>query len=61
MKSKILTLNDISVELNNKKSQAKILDSISLDIYKSEILGLIEECISSPLFLINIEASAIFI
>ncbi len=41
MKSKILTLNDISVKLNNKKSQAKILDSVSLDIYKSEILGLI--------------------
>lgn len=41
MKSKTLTINNISIELENDKSKTKILDSITLDVFQSEILGLI--------------------
>ena len=41
MKSKILMIKNISIELDKNKSQTKILDSVSFDIFESEILGLI--------------------
>ena len=41
MKSKILTIEKLSLKLSGDKSQKKIIDSVSIDIYRSEILGLI--------------------
>mgnify|MGYP001170805096 CR=1 FL=1 len=41
MKSKILTIKKLSLKLSGDKSQKKIIDSVSINIYRSEILGLI--------------------
>lgn len=41
MKSKILTIEKLSLKLSGDKSQKKIIDSVSIDVYRSEILGLI--------------------